>query len=113
MERTRQEQLSREGDSAALESALRTVVDILSREFKRRSQCEHGPSSAQPAVAEPKNRLVDAVGLSKYLCLPKPTIYTWVCQKRFPEKSVVRLGRALRFDLREIDAWIQSRDRSN
>lgn len=113
MERTRQEQPSKEGDSASLESALRTVVDILSREFSRRSQLENGASAPQQFVAIPEGRLVDVEGLSKYLCLPKPTIYTWVCLKRFPEKSIVRLGRALRFDLREIDAWIQSQGGSN
>ncbi len=54
-----------------------------------------------------ENRLLDVGELSGYLSLPRPTIYTWVSLGRIP--GVVRLGRALRFDLKEIDGWVESR----
>ena len=53
-------------------------------------------------------RLVTADELSLYLGLPKPTIYTWASLRRFPSGVVVHLGRALRFDLQAVDAWIAS-----
>lgn len=72
------------------------------------------PSSSKPA--KPAGRLLDVDGLSKYLSVPKATIYTWVSLRRFPPAAIVRLGRALRFDLKEIDGWIEkqnSRDRAS
>jgi len=49
-------------------------------------------------------KLITVDELSIYLSLPKATIYTWVCLKRIP--GVVKLGRAVRFDLAAIDRWI-------
>ena len=50
-------------------------------------------------------KLVTVDELSQYLSLPKATIYTWVSLKKIP--GVVKLGRALRFELEVIDSWIK------
>ena len=54
-------------------------------------------------------KLVTVEELSVYLSLPKPTIYTWVCLRRFPPGVVIHLGRALRFDLAATDRWINDK----
>lgn len=104
----------KEVDPAAFENSLRIIASLLVREYQRRHNlsANFGPIS-QPEAASvaggsssPKPRLLDVDGLAKYLSLPKSTIYTWVSLRRFPEKSIVRLGRSLRFDLVEIDGWI-------
>jgi excisionase family DNA binding protein len=51
-------------------------------------------------------KLLTVDGLSNYLSMPKPTIYTWVCLRKIPQPCVVKLGRALRFDVGEIDKWV-------
>ena len=59
-------------------------------------------------------RLLTVAEMSHYAGLPKATIYTWLCLKRFPPGSVVRLGRAVRFDREAIDAWIvYGREKAN
>lgn len=106
----------KEADPAAFENSIRIIASLLVREYQRRHRLSANfrPTS-QPAAAQaaddsssPKPRLLDVDGLSKYLSLPKSTIYTWVSLRRFPEKSIVRLGRSLRFDLQVIDEWIKS-----
>lgn len=54
-------------------------------------------------------RLLTVDELSDYLSLPKATIYTWVSLRRIP--GVVRLGRALRFDKRDVDEWVNANAR--
>jgi len=41
--------------------------------------------------------------LSAYLRIPKPTLYTWTHMKKIP---FIKIGRSVRFDKAEIDAWI-------
>ncbi len=55
-----------------------------------------------------KRRLVGIKGLAAYLDLPEPTIYSWKCRGRFPSGCIVKLGRMLRFDLDEIDKWVNA-----
>lgn len=105
----------KEVDPAAFENSLRIIADLLVREYKRRHPAPNALRPVSQPVAAgvagspaPKPRLLDVEGLSKYLSLPKGTIYTWVSLRRFPEKSIVRLGRSLRFDVAEIDGWIAS-----
>jgi excisionase family DNA binding protein len=43
--------------------------------------------------------------LSVYLGLKVGTIYVWVCQRKIP---YIKLGRLLRFDIKEIDDWMKS-----
>ena len=51
-------------------------------------------------------KLVNIEELSAYLGLPISTIYTWTHQKKIPH---VKMGRTLRFDLVEIDEWVDER----
>ena len=44
--------------------------------------------------------------LSEYLGIPKHTIYSWTSMKKIP---YVKLGRAIRFDMTEIESWIKER----
>jgi len=59
-----------------------------------------------------EQRLFNVDELSGYLSLPKSTIYTWVSTKKLPSLTIVRLGRALRFDKTEVDRWIDAGKRS-
>ncbi|MFI5348572.1 MAG: helix-turn-helix transcriptional regulator [Elusimicrobiota bacterium] len=54
----------------------------------------------------PARRLVDVQELSLYLSMPVASIYTYVHAGKIPSRCIVRLSRALRFDLLEIDKWI-------
>ena len=49
-------------------------------------------------------RLVNIQELSHLLGLSVNTLYTWVSQKRIP---YVKCGRLTKFDVREIDKWIE------
>ena len=44
--------------------------------------------------------------LSKYMGTPVATLYTWTHQKKIPH---LKMGRSVRFDLREIEAWLKER----
>ena len=67
-----------------------------------------GDSRDARVAALESGRLLTVGELSRYLSLPKPTIYTWTCLRRFPPGAVVRLGRALRFDKDVIDAMVDA-----
>lgn len=99
-----------------LDSALRVLASLMVRKYiseKKRLESESG--STQPAErkdeAPIRRRLLDVDGLSSYLSLPKATIYTWVSLRKIPERAIIRLGRTLRFDLKEIDAWVEQQKR--
>ena len=53
-----------------------------------------------------EKRLLTVDEASYYLGLTKTTLYTWTCQKKIPH---VKIGRALRFDKAEMDAWVESK----
>lgn len=101
-----------------LDNALRILAELAVRKYLRERKAQE-----QPAVSVPPNvtktaavvadelegkKLLDIEGLSKYLSMPKATIYTWVSMRRIPAQAIVRLGRALRFDRIEIDRWVES-----
>ena len=44
--------------------------------------------------------------LSEYIGIKVNTIYSWVSQKKIPHKKI---GRLVRFDLIEINPWIESK----
>ncbi len=44
--------------------------------------------------------------LSEYMGTPVATLYTWTHQKKIPH---LKMGRSVRFDLREIEAWLKER----
>jgi excisionase family DNA binding protein len=52
------------------------------------------------------SKFIDAEGLSGWLCVPKPTIYSWKRRGKIP---YVQLGRCIRFEVQEIGEWIQER----
>lgn len=49
-----------------------------------------------------EKRYISPQELSEYLGFKKDTIYTWVWQRRIPYH---KMGRYIRFDLKEIDVW--------
>ncbi len=51
-------------------------------------------------------RLMSVEELSRYLAMPKATIYTYVSMKKLPAACIRRLGRSLRFEVAAVDAWI-------
>lgn len=97
-----------------LDNALRIFASLLVRQYI--AEKKKIPVAAESSVAPSRSRgttegprLLDVDGLSAYLSLPKATIYAWVGRRRIPEKAIVRLGRTLRFDVKEIDAWVEQR----
>ena len=48
-------------------------------------------------------RFLTTKELSEYLAIPEGTIRVWVCLKKIP---YVKFGRAVRFDIRKIDIWV-------
>lgn len=98
-----------------LDNALRILAELAVRKYLRKQQ-QHEPvapmASAPIQAGVPDNlegrKLLDIDGLSKYLSMPKATIYTWVSLRKIPAQAIVRLGRALRFDRVEIDRWVES-----
>lgn len=53
-----------------------------------------------------ERRYIGINDLAQYLDLPKGTLYVWVCRRRIP---YLKVGRLLRFDLREIDNWMKDK----
>ncbi|MBI4679138.1 MAG: helix-turn-helix domain-containing protein [Elusimicrobia bacterium] len=53
-----------------------------------------------------EKRLFTVEEAAYYLGLTKTTLYTWTCQKKIPH---VKIGRALRFDKAELDAWVEAK----
>ncbi len=100
-----------------LEQALRILIRLAAKKHLR----EQGlVNPLTPPTEPPKTmggrdseafdgrKLLDIDGLSRYLSMPKATIYTWVSTRKIPVDAVVRLGRALRFDRAAIDRWVES-----
>jgi excisionase family DNA binding protein len=48
-------------------------------------------------------RYISIQELSEYIGITKGTLYVWVCYKRIP---YVKIGKRVKFDLKEIDDWI-------
>jgi len=51
-----------------------------------------------------ERRLLGVDELAEYLGVKKWTLYTWVSQRRIP---FVKCGRLTKFDLRDIEHWIE------
>jgi len=51
-------------------------------------------------------RLMDVKGLSNYISMPIPTIYTYVSTGKIPKACIRRIGRALKFEKAAVDGWI-------
>lgn len=52
-----------------------------------------------------ERRLLGVDELAEYLGVKKFTLYSWVSQRRIP---FVKCGRLTKFDLRDIDKWIET-----
>jgi excisionase family DNA binding protein len=50
-----------------------------------------------------ERRFIGIKELAVYLDLKEPTIKAWLYQGRLP---FVKMGRLIKFDIREIDVWI-------
>ena len=48
--------------------------------------------------------LMDMSAASTQLGVTKNTLYSWVSQKKIP---YVKIGRLVKFDQRDIDAWVE------
>ena len=101
-----------EVEVADLERSLQTLVRWVVNEHRRRLAAQ-SPAMTVPSLSKPvpptsvgERRLMNVDGLATYLSLPKATIYSWVSMRKIPEKAIVRLGRSLKFDIKEIEAWL-------
>ena len=54
-----------------------------------------------------EKRLITVKELADYISSTKGSIYQMLFRHEIPEQAVVKLGRAVRFDLKEIDKWIE------
>lgn len=53
-----------------------------------------------------EKRFISPIELSEYAGLKLDTIYSWIWQKKVPYH---KMGRLVRFDLREIEEWIEGK----
>ena len=60
-----------------------------------------------------EKRLMSVDELSQYLAMPKATIYTYVSLRRMPAECIRRIGRALRFEVAAVDAWVSGGSKGN
>jgi len=51
-------------------------------------------------------KLLNVKELSTYISMPVATIYTYVHTGKIPDYCIRRIGRALKFDVAEVDRWI-------
>lgn len=106
-----------EENPEGLDQALRILAHLAVKKYLR----EHTQVAAPtPSAEAPKpvaaretdeldgRKLLDIDGLSRYLSMPKATIYTWVSSRKIPAEVIVRLGRSLRFDRVAVDRWVES-----
>ncbi len=103
----------KEMDQESFERVIHILAELCLRAY-RKNHAEVGQTIAvgePPAAVAPRpvavGRLLDVAGLEKHLSIPKATIYSWTCTGKIPAKAIVRLGRSLRFDVKEIDAWVE------
>ncbi|MBU1809086.1 MAG: helix-turn-helix domain-containing protein [Candidatus Omnitrophica bacterium] len=52
-----------------------------------------------------EQRYLSPQELSQYLGIATQTIYEWTSQKKIP---FIKLGRLVKFDVAEIDAWMKT-----
>jgi excisionase family DNA binding protein len=64
---------------------------------------DHLPSKSECTSRSATARLVDVKAAASYLAVSVSTLYGWVWQRRVP---FVKCGRALRFDLADLDNFI-------
>ena len=52
------------------------------------------------------SNLIDINALAARLGISVNTVYSWVCQRKIP---YVKIGRLVKFDQRDINAWVEQR----
>ena len=57
-----------------------------------------------------EKRLLTVPELSEYAGIPSATIYSMVCLEKIPAQCIRRIGRSLKFEKSEIDAWISGQN---
>jgi excisionase family DNA binding protein len=89
-----------------------SLAEWLVAEYQRRHlRGDTPPPITVTRIREEKasvRKLINIEELSKYLSVPKGTLYTDVCLRKIPAKAIVKLGRSLRFDKEAIDQWIEA-----
>jgi excisionase family DNA binding protein len=53
-----------------------------------------------------QKRFLTIKELSEYMNVPVHTLYSWTFMKKIPH---VKMGRLVRFDLKEIDIWLSDK----
>ncbi len=53
-----------------------------------------------------EKRLMSVRELSHYLSMPPATVYAYVSMGKIPSGCIRRIGRALRFEVSAVDAWV-------
>jgi len=54
----------------------------------------------------PEKRFIGIKECSEYLGIPKGTLYSWTFSRKIPH---IKMGRLVKFDLIELEAWIKER----
>jgi excisionase family DNA binding protein len=61
-------------------------------------------STSSTHLRDESRRLLTTEEAAQYLAISASTLYGWVWQRRIP---FVKIGRALRFDLRDLEAFVE------
>lgn len=68
-------------------------------------RAERGPRGRKrPATTDPREPLATASQVCEFLQVPINTLYDW--RKKGGGPKATRVGRELRFDWRDVDAWL-------
>lgn len=95
-----------------LERVVSGLAQALFRDYMERGYRQtdiHEQKTAMDAISpgqDGKRKLLTVGELSEYISIPKASLYVMVSMRKIPQKAIVHLGRSLRFDLAEIDAWV-------
>ena len=54
----------------------------------------------------PEKRFIGIKECSEYLGIPKGTLYSWTFSRKIP---YIKMGRLVKFDLKELENWIKDR----
>lgn len=104
-----------DGISSQFEEFLKVFPRLLVQEYIKQIEAGRPQGTVLNKIlpsrgAEGEQRCLNVDGVSRYLCVPKGTIYTWVSTKKIPARAIIRLGRSLKFDIKEIDAWVNAQN---
>jgi excisionase family DNA binding protein len=78
----------------------------LKREFVMPLENDLPKQVVQVDKVIPDRRYVDIKFLSTYVGIKEPTIRDWIRSKRIP---FLKVGKVIRFDLCQIDEWLQGK----